>query len=302
MSVVALLLILVPLLLGVALVIAIAYGVVRLTSPRREGTEAAVRAARHRVALVHVCAWLAVPFLALLVVVLVGASLTALPATVALVPAVIGLGYVAVFAVGESTWRRPAGERRSASLTARSVATISPVTLRRLTWGWPLLALPGIVLGGVSAAPTGELRRLRTLPDGASTWSFGEPYPSWAVGLALLAALVAVTGASELVLRSIAARPAVPDVPSEWDADLRRLTAHRVLRGPVIVGGLTVAGLYACLGAAWTSVGMPAVGWSLVALAIVCAVVALSVTSHRADVTLGDPSGTSDAEDDRARR
>jgi len=198
----------------------------------------------------------AVAWLGLVVALLTGPSLAGTVrgltqgVLLGLVPAVAGVLFVGVHAIGELTWPRPTGAVRRAVLERRSPADIAPRSLRRLLWGWSALVA---VIAAVGAAVATDGRQIsRAVEDGAVTSS---PFPGWFYGLPLLLACLVVLAAAEAVLRVVASRPAVVDAQPRWDAALRRLSAHRALRGAQLVVGLTAAGLLLTAGMTLRNVG-----------------------------------------------
>ncbi|WP_454041314.1 hypothetical protein [Cellulosimicrobium sp. Marseille-Q8652] len=184
-----------------------------------------------------------------------------------LTPALVGLAFLAVHAVGERTWPRQGETVRSASLQPRSVADVAPAGLRRLTWG---LAAAILVLAAVGALTAGDDGRSVTRVAGDVT-STASPYPGAFYGVWLALGAVLLLAGSESVLRLVARRPAVALVSSAWDVALRRLSAHRVLRGVQLALALTAAGMLFYGGNAAARTGYP----GAVVLAVVGALLAL---------------------------
>jgi uncharacterized membrane protein len=167
-----------------------------------------------------------------------------------LAPAVAGLAFAAVQAVGEATWPRPSGTVRRAPLTRRTVRDLAPRRLRVAAWLWAGLAAVTLVVCGLASADGRGISR--TFPGGAAS---SGPFPGWYFGVPLLAAVVVVLVAAEVVLRLVAGRPSVADADPAWDMALRRLSAHRVLRGTQLVLAWTAAGVLLVAGAALRNVG-----------------------------------------------
>jgi hypothetical protein len=94
----------------------------------------------------------------------------------------------------------------------------------------------------------------RSFPQGSAT---SGPFPGWYFGLPLIAAVVVVLVAAEGVLRLVATRPTVAGADPAWDLALRRLSAHRLLRGTQLVLAWTAAGVLLVAGAALRNVGGP---------------------------------------------
>ncbi|NMM17866.1 MAG: hypothetical protein HHJ14_12320 [Cellulomonas sp.] len=247
------LLVMLLLALAVAAVVAIALAH-RLS--RRERTafpsSALVAAGRHAGG-IDALAW--VGLVAALVVIQVSSpSLTSGLGTgvlIGLTPALAGATFLAVQAFGELTWPRPSGPVRRAPLTPRTVRTIAPVGLRRLTWVWAGgLALVLVACGMAS----GTGRDIERVWDASSSGAAG-PFPGWFYGGPLLAATAIVVAATEIVLRLVARRPAVVDTTPADDLALRTLSSLRVLRGTQLVLAWTLAGVLLVAGSALRNVG-----------------------------------------------
>jgi hypothetical protein len=208
---------------------------------------------------------------------------------VGLSPALVALAFLAAHAVGERTWPSQRAVVRSATLQRRTVDDVAPRLLRRLTWGLGALVVLLAVVGGLTAGDDG---RSVTRVAEAST-STASPYPGAFYGVWLATGAVAVLAASEGVLRLVARRPAVPHVGARWDVALRRLSAHRVLRGVQLALGLTAAGMLGTGASAAARVGYP----GAVVLVGVAALLALGAIA-----VLVQPAPDPDAQaDDEAR-
>ena len=153
-------------------------------------------------------------------------------------------------ATGEATWPRPSGRVRRAPLTRRTVRDVVPGRLRAAAWVWATLTVAALVAGGLASADGRSVAR--TFPGGAAG---SGPFPGWYFGVPLLAAVVVVLLATEGVLRLVATRPTVADADPAWDLALRRLSAHRVLRGAQFVLAWTAAGVLGVGGLALRNVG-----------------------------------------------
>ncbi|CAN5389321.1 hypothetical protein BH11ACT1_BH11ACT1_09970 [soil metagenome] len=170
---------------------------------------------------------------------------------IGLTPTLAGATFLAVQSLGELTWPRPSGSVRRAPLTPRTVRTIAPVGLRRLTWAWAGgLALTLVACG---LAP-GNGRTIERVWDASSSSAAG-PFPGWFFGAPLLAATAAVVVATETVLRLVARRPVVVDTAPADDLALRTLSSLRVLRGTGLVLAWTLAGVLIVAGSALRNVG-----------------------------------------------
>ncbi len=210
-------------------------------------SEAAAAARRHAVA-VNAAAWVTAPVVALLGVQLLRTVWsTGLYAGVAagLLPAVLGLVFLGVHAIGERTWPRPEGSVRRANLSPRATPR-GPRWLRRLTWTWAGLLVAALVVAGA----TSSNGRAVTAPYASNAVVSAGPYPGWYYGIPLLIAAALVLAATEGVLRLIGRRPAVVDADPAYDAASRELSAHRALRGVHLVLALTVGGVLSVMGSA----------------------------------------------------
>ena len=167
-----------------------------------------------------------------------------------LAPASAGLLYLGVHMIGERSWPRPTGSVRRAALVRRTVGDIVPGWLRTVVLAWSGLLVATLVTCGVVATDGRSVTR--AWPGGSSS---AGPFPGWYYGLPLLVATVAVLAGAIGVLRLVAGRPAVVDAQLAWDLGLRRLSAHRVLRGVQLVIGVTTSGVLAVTAAAVTSIG-----------------------------------------------
>jgi len=239
--------------LGPVLLVGLVLGVVALARrPAPAPSEAAEAARRHA----GVVSGLALAVL--LGSLVVGAAIAGGSATglehgryLGLVPAAAGAAFALVHAIGELTWPRPTGTLRRAPLARRTTADVTPAWLRRVTWAVATLAVVALVLCGLVADDDGR-GLSRTYPDGAAG---AGPFPGWFYGAPLLVAVVVVLAATEGVLRLVAHRPAVMNAAPEWDLALRRLSAHRVLRGAQLVLGWTTAGVLLLAGNAASALG-----------------------------------------------
>ncbi|MBC7290953.1 MAG: hypothetical protein H5T83_06410 [Actinotalea sp.] len=236
--------------LGLLLVAVVAVVLLLTSRPAPDPSQAAT-AARHHAGVVTGIAWTAL-VLTLLLGPAVAGLLGGLAEGVAygLVPAVAGALFVGVHAIGELTWPRPTGSVRRAGLERRGTDDVAPRGLRRLLWGWTGLVAVIAVVGGTIATDGRQISR--TFENGLAS---SGPFPGWFYGAPLLLACLVVLVATEGVLRVVASRSAVMDAQPVWDAALRRLSAHRVLRGAQLVVGLTAAGLLLTAGMALRNVG-----------------------------------------------
>ncbi len=224
-----------------------------MTSRATPGPLPATAAAARRHAVVTTVLALTVGAIALVVGLRIAALASGLRAglVTGLVPVLGGLGFLAVHAIGEATWPRPAGELRRASLERRTVRDVSPRLMLRAVVVWTASLAVTLLAFGLVAADTG---RAVTVTFAESTSTAG-PFPGWFYGLPLFAAAAVVLAGTWGVLRQIATRPAVADAAPRWDLALRRLSAHRVLRGTQAVLGLTLVGVLWFAGTALRSAG-----------------------------------------------
>lgn len=277
-------------LLGLSAVVVLV--VLLLRRPDPAPSEAADVARRHG-SVVNLSAWLVwlllpVPVIWIVAVAVFRASVgtgSYAGVVTALYPATTGLLYLAVHAIGERTWPRPAGPVRRAALTRRRVADVAPRRLRAITWVWVGLLAVALVIGGATAAPDG-----RSFAAAGEPWLWSSPYPGWYYGAWLLPAAFVVLGATEAVLRLVAARPAIVDADPTYDAASRRLSAHRVLRGPQLVLGLTLAGVLLVLGYGPHNAGLAGLGNGLDILAGAVALASLALAVIPAQPPVGAPA------------
>lgn len=242
---------------AVVLVIAIVSGVSRPPT-----ASAAARAALRHGQLITALAWIMLT-LGLAVGLVLGRTVGLSPTgAVSAVLVVAGLLYVAVHAVGELNFPRPQGAIRRASLVPRSVADVAPRWLRTATWAWLGLAVAIAVAGALTSSDGRSITR--------STGT-ASPYPGPDYALPALVAIAVLVLAAEGALRLVARRPAVMDADPEWDLALRRLGAHRALRGGQLTAGLTVAALLFYGGIALHSVGLGGLSGGVIALAALVA-------------------------------
>jgi hypothetical protein len=156
---------------------------------------------------------------------------------------VAGLAYVLTLWMGEVTWPRPEGSVRTAALVRRTLADVAP----RLPWTmlmvWSALLVLSVVAFGLIADGT-SFTVVYDPPraDGLASSSAG-PFPGWPYGVPILGVALLLAGATHLVLRQIARRPAVTGVAPAADLDLRRTSAARLLRGAQLAVGATLAGV-----------------------------------------------------------
>lgn len=262
-------LVLAPLLL-VGAIVAVAVALGRRPDPAPSEAAEAARSHGTRVA---VTAWL-LPVLICLVaggplgVVALRTSGDVAPVVIGLAPALLGLGYLGVHAIGERTWPRPAGPVRRAALVRRLVSDVAPAWLRRTVHGLTATAVITLVACGANGARDGRSIETEGYVDGIFTARSASPYPGWDFALPLLVAVVVVALAAEGVLRLVASRPAIVDADPAYDAASRRLSSHRALRGAVLVIGCTLAGVLVVAGNALQAVEVRELGASATILGV----------------------------------
>lgn len=212
---------------------------------------AARRAVRHAVLTAVVAAVPLVVGLGLPLFEFVSMRLPA-PHLLAVLPMASLVGVLVIYGVGELTWPRPQGGTRQATLTARTVADVAPHALRRLVWGWAgATVLAALAFALVASGP----RRVSRVIDQYDAFTVG-PFPGWLWTAPIVTVMILVLVLCELVLRLVAARPAVVDVSLEWDMWLRRRVARRILRIVQLVIGLTLAGLVVLSGLSMRWLGL----------------------------------------------
>jgi len=193
---------------------------------------------------------------------------------VGLAPALVGAAFLGVHAVGELTWPSPRTAVRSASLQPRGPADVAPRGQRRLAGALGGLVLVLAAVGALTAGADGR-SVTRVTADVTSTAS---PYPGAFYGAWLALGAIVLVGAGEGVLRLVARRPAVAQVGGAWDLALRRLSAHRVVRGVQVPLALTAAGMLFYGANAAARAGYPgAAVLVVVAVALALAGLALAV-------------------------
>ena len=204
---------------------------------------------------VGVWAWVALPSTFV--------SATAVPGLLAaLGPALAGLVFLAVTAVGEATWRRPSGAQRAAHLVRRPLFSRAQPWAARALWAWTFLLAVAVVVFGVVAAPDGRsIGNASTdgcVVDGVPVPCDGGasgPFPGWSYGLPVLLGAATVLAATIGVLYLVARRPAVRGTSTADDDLLRTVSATRVVRGAQLAQGVTLAGVTFFAGATAVNAG-----------------------------------------------
>lgn len=258
-------------LLLVALVLSAAL-VPLVVSSRRTPTasDAAVRANRHATLGSVSGAALLVAVLCLFAFGSLMARIVADGWILAVLPAVAGLCLVLAQALTQVTWPRPTGSRREADLTRRRRADVVPARTHTLllVWAATLVAALGVFLTQ-AAGP-----RTIATHAGAERLTWG-PYPGYYYAVPLVVAAVVLVVATELVLRLVLLRPAVPGVSREWDLHLRRRSARHLVGGAQLALAAMLTGALVLAGLGHRYAGPAVAGSALFAAAAVVAVVAL---------------------------
>lgn len=190
---------------------------------------------------VSAAAWTAVVPLPVLLAAGIGGTLNgpARGAVVAALPAVAGLAYLAVHAVGERTWPRPAGAVRRAPLVRRRIRDVAPRALSWVTVTW-FAALA--VLLGVCALAAGTGGRSLSYAHADGVVATTSPFPGLYYGRTIAPTMVLLGLGCLGVLVLVTRRAAVSDTSPADDTTLRRMTAGRVLAGVQLVAAWTLAG------------------------------------------------------------
>lgn len=237
-----------------ALVVALAAALVPRRSPTAPGgaddhvvtSPAALTRARRHAAVVAGVAWAAL-VAGMVALPSVAPSGTTGGVVLGAAPAVAGLAFLLVAAVGERTWPAPAGAVRRAALVRRTAAGVAPRGLLVTLAATGATLLVVLVATGLTAAPDGRTVALELDID-LTTAAGPYPGPPYAVPLGVGAVLVLL--ATLGVLHLVARRPAVPEVSPADDAALRSASAGRVLAGALLVVGGTLAGVLLTAGTA----------------------------------------------------
>lgn len=244
------------LLLVLVLTVVVGAGLARRSPPSREQAVAAARRHATRTAVAAFVLGAA----AALVVLEAQAGNTApggLGVTVLLALLTFGVVHVAVLALGELTWPRPAGDVRRARLMRRGPLHAAPRWLVRTGGVAAGLAVVTLAGGALLAAPDG--RSVAYAPDAFSS-ARASPFPGLFYGRPAAIGLLALVAVAALALWVVAQRPAVATADERIEDALRRASAHRVLRIAtgvtlVIAGGLLLVGGTALHGLGTSSAG-----------------------------------------------
>ncbi|GAA1647673.1 hypothetical protein GCM10009790_30960 [Georgenia ruanii] len=208
-----------------------------------------------------------------------------------------GLAALLVHAVGELTWPRPVGVVRHASLRRRTMRAIGGRRVA-LAGATAALAALALVVFGLTADATG-----RAVPHPVTPLAAGEgyvsgasgPYPGWAYGLPLLAALTVVLAVGAGVLRLVVRRPAVAGTREADDLALRRTSARRVLAAVQLVVGGTLAAVLLVAAAALGNAGWAPAAWGAGGLALVVGTASLVAAGTAIVPPPGPPAAGSPA-------
>jgi hypothetical protein len=239
-----------------------------LVSSRRTPTvsEAAVRANRHATLGSVAGATLLVAVLVVFAFLSVVVPMVGSGRVIAVLPAVAGLCLVLAQALTQVTWPRPSGVVREADLTRRTRPDVVPSRTHRLLLVWTGALLVALaVFVAVSSGP-------RTIADRLTA---GAPYPGPYYALPLALAAVVLVVATELVLRLVLLRPAVPGVSRDWDLHLRRRSARHLVGGVQLALAVMLTGALALAGFAHRSAGPAPAGAVLLAVAAAVALVSV---------------------------
>ncbi|GCD21853.1 hypothetical protein CTKZ_34150 [Cellulomonas algicola] len=244
-----------------------------LVSSRRTPTasQVAARANRHATLGSVTGAVLLVWVLGTFAVVPLVGRFTADGRVTATLPAIGGLCLVSAQALAQVTWPRPSGAVRHADLARRTRSDVVPAGVHLLMVVWTAaLVVALLVFAAVADTP-----RTLALDGGAGRATYG-PYPGlyYAVPVAIAALVLVVV--TELVLRLVVLRPAVPGVSREWDLHLRRRSARHLVGGAQLALAASLCSVLALAGVVHRGAGQAALGTSLLGAAVAVAVVALA--------------------------
>nr|NLD40445.1 hypothetical protein [Actinomycetales bacterium] len=161
----------------------------------------------------------------------------------ALVPIMAGLLFLAVVAIGESTWPRPRGTTRKANLTHRPAVARAASLPRAAMWLWFGILAAALVVFGLIAAPEGRSMPHPFDPGNPNTSGAAGPFPGWPYGVPILVGAALLVMAALATSHLIARRPAIPGTPAHNDAALRTAAATRVAKGAQLALAVTLAGV-----------------------------------------------------------
>jgi hypothetical protein len=186
-----------------------------------------------------------------------------------------GIGYLAVVALGQWVWPRPAGPRRRALLTPRGIGDVAggwapwlvgvPLAVAILAILLPALMAP---LDGPSAGTSQVFRAGWDDPPSAVVTLrevLGLPWPGLRYGSPALLAIAVLVALAVVGLRAVADRATVTDAGSAWDRRARATVARRIITAAAgvlaVVGGLFM--LTAGSRLMETQTGVPVLGGGL---------------------------------------
>ncbi len=221
------LLLFVPLALVVPIALAILVGLAVSARPDHTLSRELVAARRHGVSTSVVAVLLQALGLALTVVGLGDAPLTAVLPLAGSALALLAL------LVGELTWPRPRGTTRTAVIRDRSMSSLLPGGWTRAAGGAATLLVIALVTGGWlgnTSSSDASIAVTETLSDGTLMERAAGPFPGWAYGVPQLLVLGTVGAVLMLVLRATTHRATVVTADLETDHLLRRASAARALR------------------------------------------------------------------------
>ncbi len=190
----------------------------------------------------------------------------------ALAPTAGCLVFLAIVAVGEHTWPRPAGAVRQATLHRRSLRALSPSRVRLLCG---TAAVLGIALGVfvLTADETGRAVPAMITAEGALAGRLGGasgPYPGSRYAGPIAVGLIVVLVATAWVLHRVAHRPAVAGATPEDDQLLRRTGARRILGGVQLCVGATSAAVLLVAAVSLTNAGWTLAAWTAGVVGLLC--------------------------------
>ncbi|KAE8765407.1 hypothetical protein [Georgenia thermotolerans] len=259
-------------------VLAVVIGAARGARPQNTPAATLVAARRHenRTSALALAGGLVV---AVLLLMADGAALPGPPGGLTAV-SLLGAALVAllVHAVGELTWPRPVGAVRRASLRRRTMRDIGGRRAVLLGGTAALMAL-AIAIFGLTADATGRAVPHPVTPVAGGGYVTGAsgPYPGWAYGLPLLAALAVVLVVCAGVLRLVVRRPAVAGTREEDDLALRRTSARRILGAVQLFVGGTLAAVLLVAAAALGNAGWTPAAWGVGGLGMLVGIASLVV-------------------------
>lgn len=188
----------------------------------------------------------------------------------ATLPAIAGLCLAVTQALTQVTWPRPSGAVRQADLARRTRVDVVPAGAHRLLVVWTAALVLALVVFGVVA----DTPRTLAVDDGTGRATFG-PYPGLYYAVPVAVAALALVVVTELVLRLVVLRPAVPGVSRDWDLHLRRRSSRHLVGGAQLALAASLCSVLALAGAVHRAAGQDGLGTSLLGAAVAVALVAL---------------------------